>query len=81
MNNILILGLLNWYHWKVVIDAVNREYLSKFKVEEDDMIRYNKYYLLNYRSHQDYNKYTPIFDFTNGDGPPNIVAGLPDNYW
>lgn len=81
MNNLLISGLLNWYHWKVVIDTVNREYFSKFKVDEDDMIRYNIYYLLNYRSHQDYNKNTPIFDFTNGDGPPNIVAKLPKNYW
>lgn len=59
-SNLLISGLLDWYHWKVGIDKVTKEYHDNFEYYMDYMdgmvLVYNQRWLINYRKLTD-----PIF--------------------
>lgn len=80
LNNLLILGLIDWYHWKVKIGEVNREYDSKFSISlhQKDVLVYGGTWTVNYRHPNFYLNKIYKFDLLQwGDS----VSPLPKNYW
>lgn len=55
MKNLLILGVIDWYKWKVRISGVNREYFSNVFTGDPHQIIWNMGHMpVNWRFLNDY---------------------------
>lgn len=69
---------MDWYHWKVKIGEVNREYDSKFSISLRDVLVYGGSWTVNYRYPNYYLNKIYKFDLLQWS---DAVSPLPKNYW